>query len=118
MNSVRFRRSLVAVLVMAVCAGAAACHHEAKPQARHYQLRGTVISVDSAEKQIVVDHEAIPGFMAAMTMPYTVKDDAALQQLTAGDRITARVVVTASGMWLDSIVIQKSNEPPRPEPTR
>jgi protein SCO1 len=93
-----------------------ACHHEAKPPEKHYALSGIVISVDRGHKQVIVNHEAIPGFMAAMTMSYTVKDDPALNQLEAGDRISARVVVTSDDMWLDNIVIHKKGEPSQPQP--
>jgi protein SCO1 len=116
-NNVRVLRLLLPALV-ALSVALAACHRKPKPHERYYQLRGTVVSVvDRAHKQIIVKHEAIPGFMAAMTMPYMVKDDAALNQLEAGDRISARVVVTSDGdMWLDNIVIHKKGEPPQPQP--
>jgi protein SCO1 len=114
----RFRNShflLLALLGPSVAL--VACHRESKPQERYYQLKGTVVSVDRGHKQIIVNHEAIPGFMAAMTMSYAVKDDAALNQLEAGDRISARVVVTSDDMWLDNIVIHKKGEPPQPKPS-
>ncbi len=65
-----------------------------QPQALRYALKGKVISVDKAAKQIVVDHGAIPGFMAAMTMPYSVKHSQMLDHLTSGDQITGEVVVS------------------------
>jgi FtsP/CotA-like multicopper oxidase with cupredoxin domain/Cu/Ag efflux protein CusF len=48
---------------------------------------GTVIAVDARQGQLVVDHEEIPGFMAAMIMGYPVQSPALLHHLTAGDRI-------------------------------
>ncbi|MGE5326049.1 MAG: SCO family protein [Deltaproteobacteria bacterium] len=106
-------RTLPVVLLAALCAGVAACNHEPENQQRYYELKGTVISVDKGHQQAVIDHGAIPGFMEAMTMGYTVKDDAALEQMKPGDHITARVVVTAHNMWLDNVVIvQKSGQAP------
>jgi protein SCO1/2 len=110
-------RTLFVVVLATLWAGAVACHHESEAQARYYQLKGTVISVDRGHQQIIVDHEAIPGFMEAMTMSYTVKDDAALEQLKAGDRITARVVVTSQGMWLDNVKIVQTPAQPATPPT-
>ncbi|MGH9783985.1 MAG: copper-binding protein [Terriglobia bacterium] len=70
-----------------------------------HDLRGKVVSIDKAAKSVVVDHEEIPGFMAAMAMPYAVKDETLLDNLTPGDPVTAEVVVDDSGsMWLENIV--------------
>jgi FtsP/CotA-like multicopper oxidase with cupredoxin domain/Cu/Ag efflux protein CusF len=53
----------------------------------HFQGVGTVIFVDARKGQLVVDHEEIPGFMAAMIMGYPVQSPMLLHDLTAGDRI-------------------------------
>jgi hypothetical protein len=37
---------------------------------QRYTLRGGVVSLDRAGRTVTVDHEAIPGFMGAMTMSY------------------------------------------------
>jgi protein SCO1/2 len=77
---------------------------------KHYQLVGTVMSKSVEDAEIVVDHKDIPGFMAAMTMPYAVRDAAGLQNVQPGDRITADVVVQASNRyWLEHIVITDSS---------
>ena len=74
----------------------------AEPQ-RH-DLRGKVVSVDKAGKSLTVDHEEIPGFMGAMAMPYPVKDETLLENLSPGDPVNAQVVVDSSGtMWLENI---------------
>jgi protein SCO1 len=110
-----FGRGVVAAALIAVIFAAGACRRKPELHAKYYQLKGEVISVDVGHEQIIVKHEAIPGFMEAMTMSYGVKDDAALKQLKPGDQITARVVVTSDDVWLDNIVIvQKAaaNAPP------
>jgi protein SCO1/2 len=60
-----------------------------------YILEGTVVAVDGS--RVTVDHEEIPGFMQAMTMPFDVRDDVAL---TPGDRIVARLMVEEDGSYL------------------
>jgi Cu/Ag efflux protein CusF len=70
-----------------------------------FDLKGKVVSVDKAGKRLTVDHEAIPGFMSAMTMAYPVKDDRALDSVAAGDEITAKVVSTGSSYWLEDITV-------------
>jgi protein SCO1 len=73
-----------------------------------FTLRGKVVSTDATH--VTLDHEAVPGFMEAMTMPYKVKDPSVLSELHPGDQITARLTVQqdAAGFLnplLDNIVI-------------
>jgi Cu/Ag efflux protein CusF len=39
----------------------------AQTPAQRYDLKGKVVSVDKSARKLTVDHEAIPGFMGAMT---------------------------------------------------
>ena len=81
-----------------------------------FPVRGKVVSVDAAKGSIVLDHEAIPGFMDAMTMPYDLKDKSVASELHPGDRITATLLVrkTSDG-WedpkLDQIVVIGQGKP-------
>jgi Cu/Ag efflux protein CusF len=82
----------------------------AKPDASHpakYDLKGKVVAVDKAGKRLTVNNEDIPGFMSAMTMAYPVKDEHLLDNLNAGDPITAKVVSTGSEFWLEDIAVAK-----------
>jgi protein SCO1 len=76
-------------------------------QARRFSLKGKIISIDKPTREILVDHEAIPGFMGAMEMPYPVKDAKSLDQLFPGDEIRADVVVTDGKPVLENIVVTK-----------
>jgi len=73
--------------------------------AKHYQLRGKVVSIDQQSKMVNIDSEAIPGFMEAMTMPYRVKPESELDQLHPGDAITGDLVVQDDGAWLENITV-------------
>jgi protein SCO1/2 len=73
-----------------------------------FSVRGKVISTDTTH--VTLDHEAVPGFMEAMTMPYKLKDPGVVSELHPGDLITARIVVhqDAAGFRdpeLDNIVV-------------
>src|ERR1019366_4580568 len=73
-----------------------------------YKLRGKVVRTDSAKGEVTVDHEAIPGFMEAMTMPYQLKDASIVSELHPGDVITADVMVSHdpdADVFLDHIVV-------------
>ncbi len=79
-----------------------------------YHLRGKVVSTDAAHGIVVLDHEAIPGFMGAMTMPYQLKDPSILSELHPGDVITSDVLVSKSAeetILLDHIVVVAQARP-------
>ena len=86
------------------------------PNDKHYQLTGRVVSVDKANKSLVVDGDEIPGYMMAMAMPYSVKDPKLLEQVNPGDQIKADLVVASDSDYLASITVTKkgSGNPPPP----
>ena len=76
-------------------------------KSKRYHLVGKIVQVQSDTNTLVIDGQDIPGFMAAMTMPYPVHAHADLAGLDAGDEITADVVVTSNGAYLENIVVTK-----------
>lgn len=75
---------------------------------QRFSVRGKVIAVQGSS--ITLDHEAVPGFMGAMVMPYKLKDSAVASELHPGDRITATILVhkDADGFsdpMLDQVVV-------------
>lgn len=78
------------------------------PFAKRYTLRGVVRKVDPPNREITVEHEAIPGFMEGMTMIFPVRDDPQVFEiLHEGDRIEARLVVDSEDgdeYWLEQIL--------------
>lgn len=61
-----------------------------------YPIRGTVMKTDAKDGQVVLDHEAIPGLMEAMTMSYPVVDRSVISELHPGDKIMATVLADKS----------------------
>jgi protein SCO1/2 len=72
---------------------------------KEYKVRGVVVSTDPAKGQVTVDSEAIPGFMDAMIMPYTLKQPNIISELHPGDTITATLLASSSSDQLDEIVV-------------
>jgi protein SCO1 len=110
------------VLLFVVGAGLASCKKSeqapaAQPQAKRYHLVGKVVSIDQQQATLNVDGQEIPGFMAAMTMPYPVHDAKSLSSLNPGDEITADVVVSSDGAYLENIVVTKKSAPGSAKPT-
>ncbi len=80
-------------------------------QAKHYPVRGKIVTVDTTHKEIVLDAAAIPGFMEAMTMPYKLKNPSIISELHPGDSITATLIATGDSDLLDEIVIIAQAKP-------
>lgn len=99
-----FRKILRVALFASIAAGMLGCS-TGRNQAKKYPLKGTVTSVNVQGGYVVVDGEAIQGFMGAMKMPYVVQDPNALAKLSAGDEITADIVVTNDGDALENVVV-------------
>ena len=79
-----------------------------------YKLRGKVISTQPSTGEVTLKHDAIPGYMDAMTMPYKLKDPSILSELHAGDVITADVLVSQrddATVLLDHIVVVAQGKP-------
>ena len=79
-----------------------------------YKLRGKVVSTDASKGEVTLNHEAIPGFMEAMTMPYKLKDASILGELHPCDVITADVLVSQdpnADVLLDHIVVVAQAKP-------
>lgn len=103
--------SLLLLAVLIVAALAACQSREAEAPAEDvaaveeqtYDLRGRIISRDPATNQLTVDHEEIPGYMAAMTMPYEVRGQNVAELPADGTAITATVHATDEAYWLTDV---------------
>lgn len=102
----------LAILLAAILTGGStvACTGSASGgsgQERRFDLKGKVVSVDKRSHEAVIAHEEIPGFMDAMTMPFTLKDEWVLDTMSAGDLVQATLVVDSDRAWLENPVITK-----------
>ncbi len=103
---------LFLIVLLSACALLVGCQRTTE---RRYELKGKVISLDKEHRQVTVTHEEIKGFMDAMTMPFTVKDDRAFSALAPGQTVEATLVVLEDRSWIEGIKILKTE--PAPEPT-
>jgi protein SCO1/2 len=72
-----------------------------------------------ASGRVLIRHEAIPGFMGAMTMPFKPADPTILPTLQAGDRVegTLRVQMRDDAVQDYQLVDLKVTEPAQPPPS-
>ena len=112
----RLLASSLLVVVLAGCHSAQKAGSQPSTTADYkvYKLRGKVVSTDAARGEVTVNHEAISGFMEAMTMPYKLKDPSILGELHPGDMITADLLVSPdpnADYLLDHIVVVAQGRP-------
>lgn len=99
-------------------------HRPAQPPAVHppaagsetvYPLVGVVRTVDREGGTVAIRHEAIPGYMPAMTMPFDLSGQEILAELQVGDTIEGTLRVAGNRSALTDVVITALAEP-TPEP--
>ncbi len=70
---------------------------------REFIVSGIVRGIDATNKLIRIEHEEIPDYMPAMTMPLSVKETALLQGLQSGETIEFTLAVTEDDSWISGI---------------
>ncbi len=103
------RNNRLATIIVAVgFLGLTACNRSPQSgtaEAKQYSLKGTVVSIDKPNSSMVVNGEAIPGFMDAMAMPYKVKNASELDPLAVGDSIAATIVGEKDDYFVRDITV-------------
>ena len=94
-------RSSCAVLLLATavfalgitgCRGTANSPAASQAAPQQYPMRGVVVSTDASNAEVLLQHDAIPGLMPAMTMAYRLENPSILSELHHGDLITATLL--------------------------
>lgn len=83
------RAGLALLTYLVVCAAPTS----SAPAAERYQMSGMVVTVDRAGSALVVSHDAVPGVMPAMTMPFEVRDTRDFEGVTPGAMVAFTFVV-------------------------
>jgi protein SCO1/2 len=79
-------------------------------------MKGQILSVNRDKQEVLVKHEEIPGYMMAMTMPYKVRPGSMLENLGAGDLVTAQLEVKDNLATITSMTKTGSAPPDLPPP--
>jgi protein SCO1/2 len=74
-----------------------------EPGEKVYTLKGKILSRDADDNTLRIDHDAIAGYMEAMTMDYSVRGAKVGVLPASGTRIEARLHVTSNGYWLTDV---------------
>jgi protein SCO1 len=110
---------LSAVFLFTACQKATTQPPTASANAKRYDFKGKIISADKAKKTAKIEHEAITGFMEAMTMDFPIHEDWVWEDLTPGAEIRAELVVDSTAkdpFWLEKIGIIANAKPGQTAP--
>ena len=91
----------IILAVVAVFGGTTSCSRS--PEAKQYELKGQVLGLKPEEREVLIKHEDIQGFMPGMTMPFKVRDPKLLDGLIPGDLVTAILVVAEADAHLSAV---------------
>jgi len=135
MNRVLMRSIFTVLAVAALACGVVSCSGNGTGQnaaadksvsqtaTQIFSVKGVVKELEPDGKTVRIQHEEIPGYMPAMTMPLEVKNTNELAGLKPGDAVSFRMLVTEKAGWIDQITrVGASNvnvlEPPPRETFR
>ena len=77
---------------------------DAADQTAHsYSAHGIVRRISSDRRTATIQHEAISGYMGAMTMDFPVKDTNELDAISPDDEITFTLVVSTNEDWIEGV---------------
>lgn len=76
---------------------------------KRYDLKGKVVMVEKEKRLVTISHEDVAGLMPAMTMPFTVPNQADLDFLAPEDQVTATLVVAGSQSWLENLFVVRTS---------
>jgi protein SCO1/2 len=96
-----------------------ACHKQslpAPPPQQTFVVNGLVRELEPDGKTVVIQHEAVSNYMAAMTMPFEVRDPKELRGLKPGDAISFRLIVTSKEGWIEGLTRRQKSPDTWPAP--
>jgi protein SCO1/2 len=91
------------LVIVAGCKPKSAAPVAGEPSASAYAARGVLRQISADRRTATIQHEAIPGYMAAMTMDFPVKETNELNDLAPGDEITFKLVVRENDDWIEDV---------------
>jgi protein SCO1 len=99
----------LSIILALVLIASTACRRHSPANEKRFDLKGKVVAVEVDKHLVTVAHEEIKDFMPAMTMPFMLPDESALQFLAIGDEISATLVVDRAQSWLENVAITRQS---------
>lgn len=99
------RISLLLLGVMAATVAVARGRGEDPPPAGPVHIVTGTVTAAPADGRVMVSHDDIPGYMPAMTMPFTLAPDRPHPRLAPGDTVRFRLVVGSGSLRAEGFVV-------------
>lgn len=77
--------------------------NSAKNIKQAFEVKGIVRKISENENTVHIEHEEIPNYMGAMTMPFLVRDKNVFEIIRKGDEIKFELNVTDKESWIEQI---------------
>ena len=100
---------ILSIILLLALIAVSACRRHTPGSEQRFDLKGKVVAVEVDKHLVTVAHDEVKGFMPAMTMPFMLPDESALQFLTVGDEISATLVVDRAQSWLENVAITRES---------
>lgn len=118
----QLRTFATATLVLVASSFLIIARADSPQKIKTFRVNGVFMEARSAAQVAIIAHDAIPGYMDAMTMPFKVRQPAELTGLQPGDKITFQLSVTETEAWIEDIkktgvsaLVRRSVPPPQQE---
>jgi protein SCO1 len=98
-----YRSDVAAALLVAVALMAS----RGVMAAERHVMRGLVLSVEPTQRSFLVSHESVPGVMAAMAMPFEVRDPKELDGIVPGMMVEFTLVLEPDAAYVEQIRIRR-----------
>ena len=96
--------ALIVVLLLASCGDRGKKEKPLSvPGEKLYTLKGVIVSRDASDNAVRVNHEAIPGYMEAMTMDYSVRGADVKALPPDNSHIQAKLHVAGDAYWVTDV---------------
>ncbi len=111
-------RTLVFMSLFAGAAAASACSgsaatgdYVARAGASQHPINGKVLRFDAPKHTVTLTHDAIPGYMDAMTMEFKVKETWPFGAgvMSDGDALRGTLVVDGGRSWIENVTVRKAS---------
>src|SRR5271154_5779044 len=80
-----------------------AAPEDGETNATFHDAHGVVRQIAADHRAVTIQHEAIAGYMPAMTMEFPVKNTNELAGISPSDEITFKLVVHETGDWVERV---------------
>ncbi len=118
----RIVQTIILSLTLTIWAGCTKNEESSLNNVQSFEVQGVLLRIESEGRTLVIDHEEIPGYMGAMTMPFRTKDTDESTKAKPGDEIRFTYNVAELQSWIEGIEPTGKTRvlPPKlsaPEPT-